>query len=123
LEAIAYLDTAMRDCIANCSECQSVCMVTVRHGSKTPPNWSRFRPDNILGEGSANVRLADASEHLSFRTGRGLCVIERYATSKAAHRENACLVAGAGSSAVVVSAAPTRLRVTAAQPDAWWESN
>jgi hypothetical protein len=82
---------------------------TPRQGSETLANWSRFRPRHIRDEGSRNVRLAAAADHLSFRTGRGSCVIDSYATSKAAYREIACLVAGAGSSAVVVAAAPARL--------------
>jgi hypothetical protein len=82
---------------------------TPRQGSETLANWSRFRPRHIRDEGSRNVRLAAAADHLSFRTGRGSCVIDSYATSKAAYREVACLVAGADSSAVVVGAAPARL--------------
>jgi hypothetical protein len=36
-------------------------------------------------------------------------VIDTYTTAKASYREIACLVAGRGSSAVVVAAAPTTL--------------
>ena len=82
---------------------------TPKQGSETLANWSRFRPDHSRGEGSRNVRLAASAQDLSFRSGRGSCVIDSYTTSKAAYREIACLVAGANSSAVVVAAAPVEL--------------
>jgi hypothetical protein len=55
------------------------------------------------------VRVVASANDLSFRSGRGSCVIDSYTTSKAAYREIACLVAGPSSSAVVVAAAPTSL--------------
>ena len=52
------------------------------------------------------MRLIASSRDVTFRSGRGSCVIDSYETSKAAYREIACLVSGRGSSAVVVAAAP-----------------
>src|SRR3954470_24621443 len=82
---------------------------TPKQGSETLANWSRFRQDHNRGEGSRSVRLIASSNDLSFRSGRGSCVIDSYRTSKAAYREIACLVAGPRSSGVVVAAAPTEL--------------
>jgi hypothetical protein len=55
------------------------------------------------------VRLIASSSGLAFRGGRGSCVIDTYAISRAAYREIACLVSGPSSSAVVVAAAPIEL--------------
>jgi hypothetical protein len=82
---------------------------TPKQGSETLANWSRFREDHNRGEGSRDVRLVASANNLSFRSGRGSCVIDSYTTSKAAYREIACLVAAPNSSAVVVAAAPAEL--------------
>ena len=83
---------------------------TPRQGTETLGDWSRFRPQHNLHEGDRAVRLVASSTHLPFRSGgRGSCVIDDYATTKATYREIACLVSGAGSSAVVVAATPTGL--------------
>ena len=82
---------------------------TPEQGSETLANWSRFRVGHNRGEGSRDVRLVASANDLSFRSGRGSCVIDSYTTSKAAYREIACLVAGQSSSAVVVGAAPAEL--------------
>jgi len=80
---------------------------TPKQGAETLASWSRFRPAHNRGEGNRSVRLVASSSDLSFRAGRGSCVIDDYRTSKAAYREIACLVSGRGSSAVVVAAAPS----------------
>jgi len=82
---------------------------TPKQGAESLANWSRFRPDHNRGEGSRGVRVVASATDLSFRSGRGSCVIDSYTTSKAAYREIACLVAGRRSSAVVVAAAPSPL--------------
>jgi hypothetical protein len=82
---------------------------TPRQGPETLANWSRFRPGHNRREGDRNVRLLAASKDLTFRSGRGACVIDDYTTSKATYRETACLVSGPRASAVVVAAAPTEL--------------
>jgi hypothetical protein len=82
---------------------------TPKQASETLANWSRFRQDHNRDEGDRSVRPVAAANHLSFRSGRGSCVIDSYRTSKDAYREIACLVAGPSSSAVVVAAAPTGL--------------
>jgi hypothetical protein len=82
---------------------------TPRQGTETLADWSRFRPHHNQGEGDRSVRLVAATTNVRFRSGRGACVIDTYATSKANYREIACLVSGRGTSAVVVGAAPTAL--------------
>ena len=82
---------------------------TPKQGPETLANWSRFRPQHNRGEGNRRVRVAASASDVSFRSGRGSCVIDSYTTSKAAYREIACLVASPSSSAVVVAAAPSSL--------------
>jgi hypothetical protein len=79
---------------------------TPKSGTETAANWSRFRPDHNRGEGNRDVRLVASAQNLTFRSGRGSCVIDTYTTSKATFREIACLVSGPDSTAVVVAAAP-----------------
>jgi hypothetical protein len=83
--------------------------VTPKQGAETLANWSSFRPQHNRREGEGHVRLIASSADLSFRTGRGSCVIDTYTTSKAAYREIACLVSGHASTSVVVAAAPSAL--------------
>jgi hypothetical protein len=82
---------------------------TPKQGAETLANWSRFRPEHNLDEGDRGVHVIAFANHLSFRSGRGSCVIDDYTTSKATYREIACLVSGPRSSAVVVAAAPIAL--------------
>jgi hypothetical protein len=82
---------------------------TPRQGTETLADWSRFRLGHNRGEGDRSERLVAATSDGRFRSGRGACVIDTYATSKTAYREIACLVSGPSSSAVVVAAAPTAL--------------
>src|SRR4051794_37112162 len=82
---------------------------TPKQGPETLANWSRFRPGHNLREGDRSVHLLASSDDLTFRFGRGACVIDDYTTSKATYREIACLVSGPRASAVVVAAAPRAL--------------
>ena len=82
---------------------------TPQSGAETLENWRQFRPQHNREEGDRSVRLVAATTGVSFRSGRGSCVIDSYTTSKANYREIACLVSGASSSAVVVAAAPNVL--------------
>jgi hypothetical protein len=82
---------------------------TPKQGPETLANWSRFRPEHNRREGERGVRLIASATDLTFRSGRGSCVIDQYTTSKATYREIACLVSGRSSSAVVVAASPTAL--------------
>ncbi len=82
---------------------------TPKQGAETLANWSRFRPGHNLREGDRSVRIIASSNDLTFRSGRGSCLIDDYTTSKATYREIACLVSGPRSSAVVVAAAPSAL--------------
>jgi hypothetical protein len=83
--------------------------VTPKQGAETLANWSRFRPQKNRAEGARNVRLLAATSAAHFRSAHGSCVIDTYSTSLTTYEEIACLVAGAGSSAVVVAAAPAGL--------------
>jgi hypothetical protein len=82
---------------------------TPRMGAERLDNWRRFRPQHNRAEGQSDVRLLAATRDVSFRSGRGACVIDSYTTSKTSYREIACLVSGARSSAVIVAAAPSAL--------------
>ena len=79
---------------------------TPRQGEETLENWASFRPDHNRDEGDRSVHLIASSTGLPFRGGHGSCVIDDYTTSRATYREIACFASGAGSSAVVVAAAP-----------------
>jgi hypothetical protein len=80
--------------------------VTPKQGAETLANWSRFRPQKNRAEGARNVRVLAAISNAHFRSARGSCVIDAYTTSVTTYEEIACLVSGAGSSEVVVAAAP-----------------
>jgi hypothetical protein len=80
---------------------------TPRQGEETLENWASFRPDHNRDEGDRSVHLIASSTGLPFRGGHGSCVIDDYTTSRATYREIACFASGAGSSGVVVAAAPT----------------
>ena len=82
---------------------------TPKQGPETLANWIRFRPNHNRGEGNRSVHVVASANGLSFRSGRGSCVIDSYTTWRAAYREIACLVAGPSSTSVVVAAAPTSL--------------
>ena len=82
---------------------------TPRQGNETLADWSRFRPTHNAADGDRGVRVLATTTDGQFRSGRGACVIDTYATSNASYREIACLVSGPASSAVVVAAAPTQL--------------
>ena len=82
---------------------------TPKQGPETLANWRRFRPGHNLREGDRSERVLASSDDLSFRSGRGACVIDEYTTSKATYREIACLVSGRSATSVVVAAAPRAL--------------
>jgi hypothetical protein len=101
--------TASVALLGNGSRIDGYLNVTPKQGPETLANWSRFRTGHNRGEGDRNLRVIASSNDLTFRTGRGSCVIDTYTTSKAAYREIACLVSGHGSTSVVVAAAPSAL--------------
>ena len=82
--------------------------VTPREGTETLANWPSFRIEHLGDEGSTDVRLIAKAHGLSFRSGRGSCVIDSYRTSRTRYREIACLVAGTRTSSVIVGAAPSK---------------
>jgi hypothetical protein len=85
--------------------------VTPRQGQETQANWARFRIEHNAEEGDRDVRRLASAGELRFRTGRGACVQDSYATSAGArYIEIACLVTGRRSESVIVAAAP---------PSAW----
>jgi len=81
--------------------------LTPRQGAETLANWPSFRIEHLGDEGSTEVNLIASAHGLTFRSGRGTCVIDSYRTSRARYREIACLVAGARTSSVIVGAAPS----------------
>jgi hypothetical protein len=82
--------------------------VTPRQGTETLANWPSFRIHHLGEDDSTDVRLISSARGLTFRSGRGSCVIDSYRTSRAHYREIACLVAGTRTSSVVVGAAPLK---------------
>jgi len=88
--------------------------VTPRQGPESLSDWTRFRPAHNVDEGDRAVHVMASAAGLRFRTGRGSCVQDSYATETGAHYvEIACLVAGSHASTVIVGAAP---------PSAWASS-
>jgi hypothetical protein len=81
---------------------------TPRQGTETPANWPSFRIRHLREEGAMDTRLIAGAQGLTFRSGRGSCVIDSYLTSRARYREIACLVKGARTSSVVVGAARSK---------------
>ena len=84
---------------------------TPKQGPETLANWTDFRLQHNRGEDDRDVRLIASAQDLSFRSGRGSCVIDDYMTSKASYREIACIVSSSRSTGVVVAAAPRGLWV------------
>ena len=82
--------------------------LTPRQGAETLANWPSFRIEHLGDEGSTDVRLIAKAHGLSFRSGRGSCVIDSYRTSRTRYREIACLVAGTRTSSVIVGAVPSK---------------
>jgi hypothetical protein len=75
-------------------------------GPETLANWARFRPDHNRDEGDRDVVREASAAGLRFWTGRGSCVIDRYATTASTrYREIACIVRGRRATTVVVGAA------------------
>ncbi len=80
---------------------------TPRQGAETLAGWSSFRVRHNAAEGNRDVRLQAAASGLRFRSGRGACVRDAYATATGARFvELACLVLGPHAAAVIVGAAP-----------------
>jgi hypothetical protein len=82
---------------------------TPQQGAETPGNWASFRPAHNREDGDSDERVLAVGRNLSFRDGRGSCVIDRYRTSLTTYQEIACLVRGpAGVSAIVAAAQASR---------------
>jgi hypothetical protein len=81
--------------------------LTPRQGDETLRSWATFRVAHNVREGDRGVRTLAAAKGLRFRSGRGTCVRDAYATASGARFiELACLVAGAKATSVIVGAAP-----------------
>lgn len=81
--------------------------LTPRQGGESLANWPDFRLAHNTREGDRQVRSEAIARGVRFRTGRGTCVRDRYATSSGArYVELACLVQGARATSVVVAASP-----------------
>ena len=81
---------------------------TPHQGTETLANWPSFRIRHLGEDDATEVRLIASARGLTFRSGRGSCVIDSYRTSRARYREIACLVAGTRTRSVVVGAAPSK---------------
>ena len=70
-------------------------------------NWPSFRIAHLTGEGDVSVHEDAHASGLTFRGGRGSCVIDDYITHVKAHhyREIACFVQGRATASVIVAAA------------------
>jgi hypothetical protein len=81
--------------------------LTPRQGHETLANWRFFRVAHNAHEGDRSVKTLAASGRLRFRSGRGTCVRDAYATTTGARFiELACLVTGPKAPSVIVGAAP-----------------
>ena len=81
---------------------------TPQQSDETLENWARFRVSHNVEEGDSHEQLLAAARNLSFRSGRGSCVIDRYRTVRTGYEEIACLVRGRAGEAVIVAAAQVR---------------
>jgi hypothetical protein len=80
--------------------------LTPRQGAETFATWPAFRVRHNAAEGDREVKADGTAADLRFRTGRGTCVRDAYATSlRTRYVEIACLVAGEHATWVVVGAA------------------
>jgi hypothetical protein len=102
-------DTASEALLGSGGRIEGFLNATPKQGAETLANWSRFRPHHNNGEGDREEHVVASTTNARFRDGRGSCVIDTYATSKASYREIACLVVGKRSTAVMVAAAPEAL--------------
>jgi hypothetical protein len=85
--------------------------VTPRQGGETLRNWPGFRAEHLGEDGETVVRIDATSGTLSFRGGRGRCVVDDYTTQihNNHYREIACYVQGAtGAHTASVLIAATR---------------
>jgi hypothetical protein len=81
--------------------------VTPRQGRETIADWPAFRLDHQRDEMvPSSIHALGRVTNRAFRTGRGSCVIDEYATVEKHHRfrEIACFVQGRTSSSVIVAA-------------------
>ena len=81
---------------------------TPQSGAETLANWARFRVAHNRDEGDRHVVREASGSGLTFRSGHGSCVLDRYATITSRYREIACIVRGAHATTVVVAAAQPR---------------
>lgn len=81
--------------------------LTPRQGAESLSNWSSFRVDHNGEEGDVGIKRLAAATGVHFRSGRGSCIKDSYATRAGArYVEIACLVVGRRSADVIVGAAP-----------------
>ena len=83
--------------------------VTPRQGDETLRNWPSFRLDHLRQDGETAVHVDGVSPALTFRGGRGRCVIDTYITKIHSnhYQEIACFVQGSHAASVLVAATPT----------------
>ena len=80
--------------------------VTPRQGDETLRNWPGFRLDHLREDGETAVHVDGVSPALTFRGGRGRCVIDTYITKIHSnhYQEIACFVQGTHAASVLVAA-------------------
>jgi hypothetical protein len=76
-------------------------------GNEQMSNWPSFRVDHLREEPNRTVHMDAHASGLTFRGGKGSCVMDDYLTRVKAHhyREIACLVRGRTAESVIVAAA------------------
>jgi hypothetical protein len=82
-----------------------------KSGPERMKTWATFRLDHLRDEHSHSVREEDRAAGLTFRGGRGSCVMDDYLTRVAVnhYREIACLVQGRTTASVIIAAALVRV--------------
>ena len=81
---------------------------TPQQGDEQLSTWPAFRVSRLRDENGEPVHVDARAFGLSFRGGKGSCVIDDYFTRKKRRRfrEIACFVKGRGAGSVIVAAAP-----------------
>jgi hypothetical protein len=84
--------------------------LTPRQGGERVRTWAAFRLAHNAQEGDRDGKALAVGTGLRFRSGRGSCILDAYATTTGArYTELACLVTGRKASSVIVGAAPPQL--------------
>jgi hypothetical protein len=82
---------------------------TPQQGNEQLSTWPAFRVSKLREENGEPVHVDARTSDLSFRGGKGSCVVDDYFTRNKRRRfhEIACFVKGRGAGSVIVAAAPS----------------